>query len=131
MDEARSTLSKLLVAQEQERKEIEERIAEKARHLHNFQADYQRLVDNSKESEIVTKSAEQVIDTARVTIAKAQALIQVNNQKLVVARKRLEELEAAKKQVQEDLQVGVSSDTAGYEEILIRGRVAGSSLGRS
>ena len=32
-----------------------------------------------------------------------QALIQVNEQKLVTARERLEELEAAKKLVQEDL----------------------------
>ena len=78
-------------------------MAEEARHLHNFQSDYQRLVDNSKESEIVTKSAEQIITTARETIAKAQALIQVNEQNLVVVRKRLEELEAAKKLVQEDL----------------------------
>ena len=33
VDEARSTLSKLLTAQEHERKEIEEQIAEEARHL--------------------------------------------------------------------------------------------------
>ena len=33
MDEAHSTLSKLLAAQEYEQKEIEEQIAEKARHL--------------------------------------------------------------------------------------------------
>ena len=77
-------------------------MAEEARHLHNFQADYQRLVDDSKEYEIVTKSIEQVIATTRATIAKAQVLIQVNKQKLAVARKRLEELQAAKKQVQED-----------------------------
>ena len=103
MDEARSTLSKLLAAQEHEKKEIEEQMAEEARHLHNFQADYQRLVDNSRESEIATNSVEQVIATARATIAKAQALIQVNEQKLVVTRKRLEELKFAKTQVQENL----------------------------
>jgi len=56
MEEAWSTLSKLLAAQKHERKEIEEQMAEEARHLHNFQADYQRLVDDSKESEIVTKT---------------------------------------------------------------------------
>ena len=63
-------------------------------------------------------------------------MIQVNEQKLVVVRERLEELEAAKKLVQEDLtaysfQVGVSSSAAGDEEILIRGRVTASSLGRN
>jgi len=78
------TLSKLLAAQEHERKEMEEQTAEEARHLHNFQADYQRLVDDSRESEIVTNSAEQVIATARETTAKVQALIQVNEQKLAV-----------------------------------------------
>ena len=78
-------------------------MAEKARHLHNFQAKYQRLVDDSKEFEVVTKNAEQVITTTRVAIAKAQALIQVNEQKFATARERLEELEAAKKLVQEDL----------------------------
>ena len=78
-------------------------MAEEARHIHNFQASYQRLVDDSRKSEVVTKNAEKVITTARVAIAKAQALIQVNEQKLAAARKRLEELEAAKKLVQEDL----------------------------
>ena len=46
---------------------------------------------------------EQIIATAQTAIAKAQALIQVNEQKLVVARKRLEELETARTQVQENL----------------------------
>ena len=103
MDEARSILNKLLIAQEHERKETREQMTKEARHLHNFQASYQRLVDNFKKPKVVTKNAEQVITTARVTIAKAQALIQVNEQKLAAARERLEELEAAKKLVQEDL----------------------------
>ena len=54
------------------------------------------MVDDSRESEVITENAEQAI-------AKVQALIQVNEQKLAAARKRLEELEAAKKQIQEDL----------------------------
>ena len=58
MDEARSTLSKLLVAQEYERKEIKKQIAEEARHLQHFQADHQRLIGDSKESEIIIQSAE-------------------------------------------------------------------------
>jgi len=57
------------------------------------------LVDDSWESEVVTKNAEKVITIARVAIAKAQALIQLNEQKLATARKRLQELEAAKKLV--------------------------------
>jgi len=103
MDEARLMLNKLLTAQKCEKKEIEEQMIEEARHLHDFQASYQRLVDNSRESEVATKNAEQVITTARAAIAKAQVLIQVNEQKLAAARKRLEELEATKKRVQEDL----------------------------
>ena len=74
-------------------------MAEVAHHLYNFQASYQRLVNDSREFEVVTKNAKQVITTARAAIAKAQALIQVNEQKLAAARKRLEELEAAKKLV--------------------------------
>ena len=78
-------------------------MVEEANNLQHFQADYQRLGDDSKESEVVIQSAEQVIATAQVAIAKAQALIQVNEQKLAVARKKLEELETAKTQVQENL----------------------------
>jgi len=78
MDEARSTLSKLLAAQEHERKDMEEQIVEEACHLQHFQADYQRLVGNSKKSEIIIQSAEQVIATARITIARMQVLIEAN-----------------------------------------------------
>ena len=60
-------------------------MAEEARHLQHFQADYQSLVGNSKESEVVIQSAEQVIATAQITIAKAQALIEINEQKLAAA----------------------------------------------
>ena len=73
IDEAWITLRKLLAAQEYERKEMEKQIAEEARHLQHFQADYQRLIGDSNESEIVIQSAEQVITTAQITIARAQA----------------------------------------------------------
>ena len=53
-------------------------MVEEARHLHNFQADYQRLVNDSNESEIVIQSTEQVIATAQAAIARAQALIEAN-----------------------------------------------------
>jgi len=103
IDEARTTLNKLLAAQEHKRKEIEEQIAEEARHLQHFQADCQRLIGDSKESEIIVQSAEQVIATAQATIARAQALIEINEQKLAAARKRLEELENARTQAEESL----------------------------
>ena len=50
-------------------------MAEEACHLNVFQASYQRLVDDSRESEVITKNAEQVIANAQAAIAKAQALI--------------------------------------------------------
>jgi len=78
-------------------------MAKETRHLNDFQAGYQKLVDDSRESEVITKNAKQVLATAQAAITKAQALIQVNKQKLAATRKMLEELEAAKKQVQEDL----------------------------
>ena len=103
VDEARLMLNKLLATQERKRKDIEEQMAKEARHFNEFQASYQRLVDDFMESKVITKNAEQVIANAQAAIAKAHALIQVNEQKLVATRKRLEELEAAKKWVQEDL----------------------------
>ena len=78
-------------------------MAEEACHLHNFQVDYQRLVDDSKESEVVIQSTQQVITTAQAAIVRAQALIEANEQKLVIVRKKLEELKTVKMQVQENL----------------------------
>ena len=89
VDDARLVLNKLLATQECEWKEIEEQMAEKAHHLNDFQASYQRLVDDSKECEVIIKNAKQVIANTQTAITKAQALIQVNKQKLAVARKRL------------------------------------------
>jgi len=86
-------------------KEIEEQIAEEARCLDDFKARYQNLVDDLQRSEIVTKSAKGVIVSVRAVIAKAQALIHNNELKLANERKRVEELEAAKGQVQQELNV--------------------------
>jgi len=103
VDEAWLMLNKLLTAQKCEQKKMEEHMAEEACHLYDFQASYHRLVDDSRKSEVVTKNAEQVITTTQEAIAKVQALIQVNEQKLAAIRKRLDELVTAKKWVQEDL----------------------------
>ena len=54
-------LNKLLAAHEGEQKEMEEQMTEEACHLNNFQASYQRLVDDSRESLVFTKNTEQVI----------------------------------------------------------------------
>ena len=99
---------------------MEEQIAEETRHLQYFQADHQRLIGDSKESEIVMQSAEQVIITARATIAKAEALIAINEQKLATARKKLEELEAARTQVEENLSL-IPPDWNLYERSWLRG----------
>jgi len=64
VDEARLMLNKLLAAQECERKEMVEQIAKETCHLNDFQASYQRLVDDSRESEVIIKNAEQVIANA-------------------------------------------------------------------
>jgi len=37
---------------------MEEQMVEEAHHLNNFQASYQRLVDDSRKFEVVTKNAE-------------------------------------------------------------------------
>jgi len=114
---------------------MEEQIAKEAHHLQPFQADYQRLVGDSKEYEIVIQSAEQVITTARITIARAQALIEANEKKLAVTRNKLEGLETAKMQVQENLATHVSRLEFLQAQLVtkrfFRGRVAGPSFGRS
>ena len=56
---------------------MEKQMAKK-HHLNDFQASYQRLVDDFREPEVITKNAEQVIANAQAAITKAQALIQVN-----------------------------------------------------
>ena len=64
-------------------------------HFDKFTASYHSLVDDARESEVITKNAEQDIPNAQAAIAKVQALIQVNEQKLAAAKKKLEELEVA------------------------------------
>jgi len=43
-------------------------MAEEACQLNDFQASYQRLVDDTRESEVITKNAEQVIANAQEAI---------------------------------------------------------------
>jgi len=100
---AQETLTRLLAAQEQERKEMEEQIAEEARHLPHFQADHQKLIGDSKEYELIMQSTEQILINARATIAKTEALIAINERKFTHAKKKLEELEAARTHVKESL----------------------------
>jgi len=82
---------------------MEEQIAEETRHLQHFQADHQKLIGDSKEYELIMQSTEQIIISARATIAKTEALIAINEQKYANARKKLEELEAVKTHVEESL----------------------------
>ena len=64
-------LNKLLTAQKYERKEMEEQMAEEARHVNEFQVNYNRLFDVFREYEVIIKNAEQVISNAKAAIAKA------------------------------------------------------------
>ena len=57
---------------------------------------------------IITKNAEDVIASARAAIAKAWALIQDNEQKLANKKKKMEELEDTKSQVQHEFDVHTS-----------------------
>ena len=51
-------LNKLFAAQEREWKEIKEQMAEEACQFNEFQASCQKLVNDSRESEVITKNAE-------------------------------------------------------------------------
>ena len=106
--EARETLNRLLAAQEQERREVEEKITERTRLLEGFQADHQKLAVESKESEMIMQAAKQAILDSRAAIARAEVLIVVNEQKLATSEMRLAELEAAKVQIEANLSVNSS-----------------------
>jgi len=95
-DEAQATLTRLLAAQECERQEAEAQIAAEIHNLECSRAEFQKLADDSRESELAVQSTEQVIITARDTIAKAEALLALNEEKLATLKKELEEQRVAK-----------------------------------
>ena len=66
----------LLIKQKREQKEIEQRIAECTSHIDSSRVSYQSLIDDIHQSEIVSKTAEDIIASARKAITKAQAVIQ-------------------------------------------------------
>ena len=103
--EAQEALNRLLVAQEQERKEVEEKITDSTRLLERVQADHQRLAIESEESETIIQAAKQAILDSRAVIARAEAMIVFNEQRLATSEKRLAELEVAKAQAEADLSV--------------------------
>ena len=92
----------LCIKQEQERREIEERIAECTCQINTFRVSYQGLIDELHQSEVTSKVAEDIIASARVAIAKAQALIQDHELKLVNEKRKVKELEITKHRVQKE-----------------------------
>jgi len=89
----------LRIRQEQEWKEIEEWIAESARYIDTSRVSYQSLTDDLHQSEVVSKAMEDVILSARLAIAKAQALIQDHELKLENEKERVGELETTRHRV--------------------------------
>jgi len=97
-------LEDLRIKQKQERKEIEEWIAECTRQIDTFRTSYQDLIDDLHQSEVTSKAAEDITASARVAIAKAQGLIQDHGLKLAnKKKKKMEELEATKHWMQKEL----------------------------
>ena len=82
---------------------MEEQMAEEARHLNDFQASYQRLVDDSRKSKVITKDAEQVIATTQAAIVKTQALISGKWAEACCYQEKVGGARAAKKQIQENI----------------------------
>ena len=103
-NDAQQVLNSLRATQEWEREEAREQIVEQVHHLDNSKASYQNLTEGFQQFEIVTKIAEGIIASARAAIFKAQTLIQDNEQNLA-NKKKVEELETAKSQVQQELTV--------------------------
>ena len=69
---------------------------------------------------IVTKNVESIITSSRAVIAKEQALIQDNEQKLTNKKKKMEEFEAAKSQVQQEINVRTSKLEALLAQLITR-----------
>jgi len=65
-----------------------------------FQGQLSGLTDDLHQSEVASKAMDDVIASARVAIAKAQALIQDHELKLANEKKRMEELETTRCRVQ-------------------------------
>jgi len=82
---------------------IEKRRAECARHIDDLRVSYQSLIEDIHQSEIVFKTAEDVISSARVVIAKAQVLIQDHELKLANEKRKVDALESTRHQVQKEL----------------------------
>ena len=101
--EAQATLTRFLADQERERQEAEAQIAAEVRHLEYSQAACQKLARDSKESELSVQSTEQVVLRTRDIIAKAEAVLALNEEKLVSLKKELEEQRAATARAEESL----------------------------
>ena len=69
---------------------------------------------------IVTKNVESIITSSRAMIAKEQALIQDNEQKLMNKKKKMEEFEVAKSQVQQEINVHTSKLEALLAQLVAR-----------
>jgi len=80
---AQLVLGKFCTDRERLHEEAEKEIAEESRHLDNIRVSYQTLLTNLWNSKLKAKSLEDVIASVREIIAKAQALIQDNEQVLV------------------------------------------------
>jgi len=103
--DAQETLNRLLAIQEQERREVEEKINDNTHLLEGFQADHKRLAIESQESQMTMQAAKQAILDSRAAIARAEAMIILNERRLADAEKKLAELEATKTQVEANLSV--------------------------
>ena len=93
----------LHIRQEHERKEIAEQIVECACYINTSRVNYQRLIDDLYQFEVVSKAMEDVIANSCMVIAKAQALIQDHELKLANEKRKEEELETTMLRVQKEL----------------------------
>jgi len=93
VDATQLVLGNLRAEQEHLREEAEKEIAKQALHLDETRASYQGLSNDLHKSKPNAKSAEGVITSAWEAIAKAQALVQ-DNEQILAHKRRIEELEA-------------------------------------
>ena len=108
LHETQVILDSLLSAQRQERQEVEVQIAEEVSNLERSQAECQRLIEDSGDTELIMQNTELAITNARAAIAKAKAMLAVNEEKLVALQKKLEEQKAARVRAEESQSVHLS-----------------------
>ena len=135
VDEALLMLNKLLTAQECEQKEMEEQMAEEAHHLHTSRPAIKEWLLTPGNPKSLLRMQSKSFPLLGKLLPRLKPRFKLTSRSLLLPEKGWKNWKLprswSKNILLPFIQVGVSSSAAGYEEILIKGRIVGSSLGKS